>query len=146
MSVYFYPTDFISDTAAVIKQARNVFISSGGVDFTTQNIETFEYQAYSLIRTILNKDDWAPTDREFGAIQRINVDLAVAYIRKHYGKGDEYDRGTASETKCIAELNAIADNLDTPTGDESLLIAKTPRRGWNVNPDVPVPRGNLTIS
>jgi hypothetical protein len=142
MSVYFYPTDFISGTGAVIKQARNVLPA----DFTTQNIEEFEYQAYSLIRTILNKDDWASTDREFGAIQRINVDLAVAYIRKHYGKTDEYERGAASETRCIQELHDIEDNLDTPTGEEDLAIAKTPRRGWNVNPDVPVPRGNLTIS
>jgi len=142
VSTYFYPTDFISDTAAVIKQARNVLPA----DFTTQDIESFEYQAYSLIRTILNKDDWAPTDREFGAIQRINVDLAVAYIRKHYGKGDEYTRGATSEASCIAELHDIEDNLDTATGEEDLAIAKTPRRGWNINPDNPVPRGQLTIS
>lgn len=142
VSIYFYPTDFISDTNAVIKQARNVLPA----DFTIENVESFEYQAYSFIRTILNKDDWAETDREFGAVQRINVDLAVAYIRKHYGKDDVYERGATSEASCIAQLKLIFENLDTPTGEEDLAIAKTPRRGWNVNPDVPVPRGNLTIT
>ena len=141
-SVYFFPTDFISDTTAVIKQARNVLPA----DFTTENVESFEYQAYSFIRTILNKDDWTSTDREFGAVQRINVDLAVAYIRKHYGKTDEYERGSAAEASCIAQLKLIFENLDTPTGEEDLSIAKTPRRGWNINPDNPVPRGQLTIT
>ena len=140
VSIYFYPTGFISDTAAVIKQARNVL----PVDFTTENVESFEYQAYSFIRTILNKDNWAPTDREFGAIQRINTDLAVAYINKHYGKTQEvYQRGESTEQSCIEALKILADNIDTPTGEEDFAIAKTSRRLWNVNPDVPVPRGNL---
>jgi hypothetical protein len=141
-SIYFYPGDFISDTAAVIKQARNVLPA----DFTTENVESFEYQAYSFIRTLLNKDDWAPTDREFGAIQRINVDLAVAYIRKHYGKGDVYEQGRTGELSCIEQLKIISDNLDTVTGEEAFTIARTPKKSWNLNPDVPVPRGNLTIS
>lgn len=142
-SIYFYPTDFISDTAAVIRQARNV----PAADLSTENVESFEYQAYSFIRTITNKDDWATTDREYGAIQRINVDLAVAYIRKHFGRTSEvYAQGETSEQQCIDQLKIIVDNSDTPTEGTEFEVAKTSRKSWNLNPNVPVPRSNLTIS
>lgn len=142
VSIYFYPTDFISDTAAVIKQARNIV----GADFSTENIETFEYQAYSFIRLFTNKDNWAPTDREYGALQRINVDLAVAYIRRHYGKDDVYERGRSGEELCIKQLKIIVDNMDTATGYEDFAIARTAYKSWNLNPAVDVPRGQLSIS
>lgn len=142
VSIYIQGTDFISDTDAVRQQARNVLPA----DFTNDDITSFQYQAYSLIQTITKKNDWAPINVEFGALQRIEVDLAVAYIRKHFGKGEVYELGRAAEETCIKQLNDIADTLVTETGEAELSIARTASKSWNLNPDVEVPRGQLVIT
>ena len=136
-------TDFIADTELVRAQATNVIPD----DFPNTSIQEFQYQAYSLIGAVLNKHDWQPTDEETGAIQRIEIDIADAYIRKHF-KSD-YDTQTQSDNTikaCMAELQVIKDNLDTATGAEELSIARTAHKSWNLNPDVPVPRGQLVIT
>lgn len=146
MPTYVQGTDFISETDAVIKQASNVLTELPTNDFTPAIVQTFQYQAYSLIRTITDKDDWDSGDREFGALQRIEVDLAVAYIRKHFKQDYESETAaTSTIAQCMAELQNIKDNMDTPTGVEDLLIARTDYKSWNMNPDVGVPRGNLSI-
>ena len=139
--------DYISDTAAVRKQASNVLGDSNvsSVDFPDVKIQAFQTQAYSLIRTVTDKDDWDYLDREFYAIQRIEVDLADAYIRKHF-KQDYESAANATIAECMQELQTISDNMDTPTGAEEVLIARTDYKSWNLNPDVAVPRGNLRIN
>ena len=147
MPTYVQGIDFISDTAAVIKQATNILTELPATDFTQPIIQSFQYQAYSLIRTITDKDDWDSGDREFGALQRIEVDLAVAYVLKHFKK--EYDSESSANStiaQCLAELQNIKDNMDTETGAEELLIARTDYKSWNLNPDVGVPRGQLRIN
>ena len=147
MPTYIQGIDFISNTDAVRKQASNVLGEIPAEDFTDAVIQSFQYQAYSVIRTITDKDDWDSLDREFGALQRIEVDLADAYIRKHFKK--DYDSETATTStiaQCMAELQIIKDNMDTETGAEELLIARTDYKSWNLNPDVGVPRGNLSIT
>jgi len=141
--VYVQGIDFIGDTAAVRRQATNVIPP----DFTDAMITAFQYQAYSLIRTVTNKDDWDSLDREFGALQRIEVDIADAYIRKHF-KHDYESQTSANSTisACMQEIQTIVDNMDTETGAEEMLIARTDFKSWNINPDVPVPRGNLSIT
>jgi hypothetical protein len=147
MPTYVQGIDFISDTDAVKRQAKNILTESPPNDFTDAIVQSFQYQAYSLIRTKTNKDDWDANDREFGAIQRIEVDLADAYIRKHF-KQDYASETTANSTiaECLAELQQIVDNMDTETGAEEFLIARTDYKSWNINPDVGVPRGNLSIN
>ena len=140
---YVQGTDFISDTDLVRQQATNVLPD----DFLDADIQTFQYQAYSLIRTITNKDDWISTDREFGALQRIETDLADAYIRKHFKKSYEsVAEANSVINSCIAELKDIQQNMDTPTGQEELSITRTSFKSWNLNPDVEVPRGQLIIT
>lgn len=136
-------TDYICIISEVRRLARNVLTA----DFTDEQIESYAYKAYSIIRTLTNKDDWDDSDREFGAMQGFNTDIAADWIKSHFGKTDE-DRGYAKSRMeaTIEALKVIIEDLDTDTGETDLLIAKTPRRGWNINPDVPVPRGNLTIS
>ena len=135
--------DFISSTDLVRQQATNVIPD----DFLDADIQVFQYQAYSLIRTTTNRDTWVPTDREFGALQRIETDLADAYIRKHFKKSYESVSGADSTIEaCIKELQGIQQNMDTTTGEEQLTIARTSFKSWNLNPDVEVPRGQLTIT
>lgn len=143
--VFVQGVDYISDTAAVRKQASNVLGVISTTDFPDTLIQSFQTQAYSLIRTVTDKDDWDLLDREFYAIQRIEVDLAVAYIRKHF-KQDYESAADTTIAECLAELKVIADNMDTPTGAEEVLIARTDYKSWNLNPDVEVPRGNLRIT
>jgi len=140
---YVQGIDFISSTDLVRQQATNVIPD----DFLDADIQTFQYQAYSLIRTITNRDTWVSTDREFGALQRIETDLADAYIRKHFKKSYESVSGADSTIEaCLKELQVITQNMDTTTGEEALTIARTSFKSWNLNPDVEVPRGNLTIT
>ena len=138
---------YISDTDAVRKQASNVLSEIPLSDFDNPTIQSFQYQAYSLIQTTTDKTDWDYQDREFGAVQRIEVDLADAYIRKHFKQ--DYESETAANStiaQCLAELQQIVDNMDTETGAEEMLIARTDYKSWNLNPDVGVPRGNLRIT
>ena len=137
--------DYISDTAAVRKQSSNVLGELPAGDFTDTVIQSFQTQAYSLVRTVTNKDDWDSLDREFYAIQRIEVDIADAYIRKHF-KQDYESAANTTIAECLTELQTISDNMDTPTGAEEELIARTDYKSWNLNPDVEVPRGNLRIT
>ena len=80
-------------------------------------------------------------------MQGFNTDIAADWIKSHFGKTSEdrtYARSSMEST--IESLKVIIDNMDTATGAEALLIARTPFKSWNLNPDVPVPRSNLTIS
>jgi hypothetical protein len=142
MSVYFQGTDFISNTDEVIRLARNVV----NADFNQQQVESYQYKEYSVIRTFSNKDDWEESDREYGAMQLIETRLAACDVMEHYGKSEAQMSAAYQLRKETMEmLNNTIDNSDTSTGEESEEIQVTARRSWNLNENVDVPRGNLTI-
>ena len=128
--------DFISDTSEVERLARNVLVPA---DFTTDQVKSYQYKVYSLIRTLTDKDDWDSGDREFGALQLIETELAAEMIKKHYGDKEEVAAADASIAALMAQLHDIVSNLDTETTTEGGSVQVTDYKSWNLNPDVPVP-------
>src|ERR1041385_2664798 len=134
--VYTQGIDFISDTTEVERLARNVVVPA---DFTTDQVKSYQYKVYSLIRTLTNKDDWDSDDREYGALQLIETELAAEMIKKHYGDKEDAASADSSITSLLAQLDAIVSNQDTTTGEEGGSIQITDYKSWNLNTDIPVP-------
>jgi hypothetical protein len=143
MPTYSFGTDFISVTAEVRRLARNRIPE----DFTDAEIQSYQYKVYSIIRTLTDKDDWATTDREYGALQLIETSLAAEMIKKHFAKTDQ-DSALADSniSSWFLSLKEIVDNLDTVISASTNKIRKTTYKSWILNPDVPVPRRGLTIT
>ena len=141
--VYLQGTDFISDTAEVRKLARSVIPA----DFSDDQIKSYQYKVYSEIRTMTDKDDWNATNREFGALQLIETEIAAELIKKHYGKNSEsVGASEARISSSFAELKVIVDNLDTTISVAGGgKIRKTSYKSWNLNTEVEIPRRGLTI-
>jgi hypothetical protein len=130
--------DYISLTSEVRELARSVVNTS--VDFTDVEIIRYQYMRYSKIRTMTDKDDWDPTDREFGSLQRIETELAASDIIEHYGTANDIVIWQAMRESALSDLTAIVANMDTGTiGDESGSIQETSYKSWNLNPDVDPP-------
>src|ERR1043165_5140275 len=113
--VYTQGIDCMSDTTEVERLARNVVVPA---DFTTDQVKSYQYKVYSLIRTLTNKDDWDSLDREYGALQLIETELAAEMIKKHYGDMEQVAAADAAITALLAQLGTITENLDTDTGEE----------------------------
>lgn len=145
MPTYTAFVDFISDTTEVRKLARNVITA----DFTDDQIKSYQYKVYSIIRTATDKDDWDTLDREFGGLQLIETIIAANLIKMHYGdgSGESIAAAQAEIDAAYKELEDIIDNLDTGTG-ESGAIQETDYKSWNLNPDVDPPNRlrNTTIT
>jgi hypothetical protein len=143
--VYVQFTDFISDTGEVRRLARNVITA----DFTDDQIKSYQYKVYSIIRTATDKDDWATTDREFGGLQLIETIIAANLIKIHYGDGTGESNAAAQAEIDAAykELEDIIQNLDTGTA-ESGSIVETDYKSWNLNELVDPPNrlSNVGIS
>jgi hypothetical protein len=137
MPTYTQGTDFISSTDEVRRLARNVITA----DFTNDQITVYQYEVYSGIRTITDKDDWDSNDREFGALQLREKNLAALYIKKHFADSPEQEAAIDAEIEAAwTELKTtIVDNMDTATGEEGSSIQVTDYKSWNLNPDIPVP-------
>jgi hypothetical protein len=143
MPTYVFGTNFISVTDEVRRLARNRIPE----DFTDAEIQSYQYKVYSIIRTLTDKDDWATTDREYGALQLIETSLAAEMIKKHFAKTAE--EGSLADTNIsswFVSLKEIVDNLDTVIAASTNKIRKTSYKSWNLNTDVPVPRRGLTIT
>ena len=141
--VFVAGTDYICIISEVRRLARNVLTA----DFTDEQIESYAYKAYSIITTITGKSDWSSENIEFGALQGINTDIAADWIKSHFGKTqEERAYGKSGMEDSMNALKLIVDNMDTPTESAEFEVAKTSRKSWNLNPNVPVPRSNLTIS
>jgi hypothetical protein len=143
--VYTQGLDFISDTTEVERLSRNVIVPA---DWTTDQVKSYQYKVYSLIRTITNKDDWANTDREYGVLQLIETELAAEMIKKHYG--DINDGATVDQaiSSLMAELNIVVNNMDTATTGATDTILETDYKSWNLNELIPPPNrlSNIGIS
>src|SRR6266540_745501 len=103
---YVFLTDFISVTDEVRKLARNVVVA----DFTDEQIQPWQYRRYSEIRTETDKDDWADTDREFGALQLIETKLAASDIIEHYGDANTIAVWQSMRDSAYARLEEIIKN------------------------------------
>ena len=108
-------TDYISDTDQVRRLARDVVDD----DFTDAQIQEYQYYAYSEIRTGTHKDDWDSGDREFGALQLLEMSRAAWWIKYHYGTDNDYSSMESQTNAFFTELKNIADNL-SPEVDEAL--------------------------
>ena len=136
MPTYVFNTDFISVTDEVRRLARNRIPE----DFTDAEIQSYQYKVYSIIRTLTDKDDWATTDREYGALQLIETSLAAEMIKKHFAKtGEESSLADSNIASWFQSLKEIVDNLDTATATESGKILETDYKSWNLNTDIPPP-------
>lgn len=111
---------FISDTDLVRRLARNVTTN----DFTDAQIVIEQKAAYARIIIKTGRSDWSASDNRFPAIQKIEEQLAAAYILEHYGAG------TPEELNMIGFLTTQAtDNLDTlveegvdPESDVNVIV------------------------
>ena len=105
--------DFISDTTEVRRLARSVVTN----DFTDAQIMLQQKAAFSGIKVDTHKDDWAVGDAGFYRIQKIEQQLAAAYVREYYGNG------TAEELNMIVALRTAANEdivkvVESGTGAE----------------------------
>jgi hypothetical protein len=127
----------ISDTTECRRLARNVVTA----DFSDPQIISFQDKEYSLIATMTDKDDWDSLDREYGALQLVEMRLVAADIIQHYG--DPENPGTMQaismmRDSAMMELDKIIDNMDTEVASEEIefQIAKTDAKGWGLNTGV----------
>jgi hypothetical protein len=134
---YVAGTDYISVTAEVRELARSVINTA--TDFTDAEIIRYQYMRYSKIRTYTDKDDWASTDREFGALQRIETELAASDIIEHYGTANDIAVWQAMRESAFSELEKLVDELDTGTGAAAGSILQTEYKSWILNPSVAAP-------
>ena len=139
---YSFGTDFISVTDEVRRLARKAV--SG--DWTDDEIKSYQFKVYSLIRTMSNKDDWDTLDREYGALQLYETEIAALLIKQHYGNSTQSADAEASLEKLLATLGTFIGEIDTPITGEVSKIRRTEYKSWILNPSLPIPRRGLTIT
>ena len=135
-------TDFLSYTEEVRRLARKVVTT----DFDEDDIRSYQYKVYSLIRTLTDKDDWDEDDREFGALQLYETEIAAQLIKQHYGTTQQAADAGSSIESLLKSLATLIDNIDTSIGAISSRIRRTDYKSWNLNPAVEVPRRGLTVT
>jgi len=140
--VYNFGTDFISVTEEVRRLARKAVAG----DFTDDEIKSYQFKVYSLIRTMSNKDDWDTLDREYGALQLYETEIAALLVKQHYGNSTQSADAEASLEKMIGTLQGFIDEIDTPIEGETSKIRRTAYKSWILNPTVEIPRHGLTIT
>ena len=127
-------TDYTSVTADVRELSRSVLAS----DFPDAEIIEEQKAAYTYIAIFTHKFDWASTDPEYPAIQKLEAELAKAYILEHYG-GPEYQNIIDSiKADVKMSLEILKDNMPTET-DEGDILERTDYKSWVLNPDLPFP-------
>ena len=139
---YTFGTDFISVTDEVRRLARKVVLG----DFTEDEIKSYQFKVYSLIRTLSDKDDWDTGDREYGALQLYETEIAAMLIRQHYGNSTQSADAEASIAKLIGTLSTFIGDIDTPIEGATSRIRRTEFKSWNLNTAIPIPRSGLTIT
>jgi len=128
----------ISDTTECRRLARNVVTA----DFIDDQIKSFQDKEYSFIATMTDKDDWASTDREYGALQLVETRLVAADIIQHYGDTETIPIWTAMRNDALMLLTGaggIVENMDTETAETEFLIDRTEFKGWGKNSAVEWP-------
>ena len=122
----------ISDTTECRRLARNVVTA----DFSDVQVQSFQDKEYSFIATMTDKDDWAATDREYGALQLVETRLVAADIIQHYGDTETIPIWTAMRNDALMLLTGaggITENMDTDTAETEFLIDRTEFKGWGKN-------------
>lgn len=114
---------YVSVTANVRRLARNVIVA----DFSDAQIIDEQEAAYANIIIATSKSDWSASDNRFPAIQKIEEQLAAAYILEHYGQGtvDELNWIQHWTTLATNSLTAITTNTTDPEEDVNVLIAES---------------------
>ena len=134
---YVQGTDFISDTTEVRRLARRVLPA----DFTDDQIKVYQYEVYSGIRTLSDKDDWDSGDREFGAYQLAEKEIAALELRKHFTQDEaaieSIDRSIDAAWARL-RLNVVGEG-DTETGAGTGSVLSTQYKSWNLNSGVAPP-------
>jgi len=125
--------DYISVTQDVRELSRSVLAS----DFPNDEIIKEQKAAYSDISIILHKNDWVSTDAEFPSIQKIEAQLAKAYIQEHYGGPDYYQIIKDTREDAYHKLETIKDNMSTVPTDEEDILTRTEFKSWNKNETIP---------
>jgi hypothetical protein len=113
--------DFISETAAVRRLARNVLVA----DFDDPQIVKEQKAAFSKIGTKTGKFDWALPDPRFYDIQKLEEQQAASYVLQHYGSGtaEEMNMITYWDSQVKDGLQEIVDEGTDPESDKDVLIA-----------------------
>jgi len=140
--VYTQFIDFISDTEEVRRLARKAVTG----DFTIDQIKSYQYKVYSLIRTMSDKDDWDILDREFGALQLYETEIAAQLIKQHYGNATQSADAETSIANLLKSLEGLIGNIDTVIAGVTSRIRRTDFKSWILNPTVEIPRRGLTIT
>ena len=125
--------DYISNTQDVRELARSVRTT----DFPDAEIQEEQRAAYNYICVYTHKFDWAVTDPEFYALQKIEAQLAKCYILEHYGGGKYAEYVEAMKASLNDMLDKINENLETPTLEDEELITSTEYKSWVLNKDFP---------
>ena len=140
---YVFGTDYISITDEVRELARSVVDSA--IDFTDDEIIRYQFMSYSQIRTATDYDTWIPTDREYGALQVVETELAASYIIEHYGTAADIALWQSMRESAMTMLTKLVDNMQTDTGTAAGDIRQTAYKSWNLN-TVVRPPNRLTNS
>jgi len=128
----------ISDTTECRRLARNVVTA----DFSDVQVQSFQDKEFSFIATLTDKDDWAATDREYGALQLVETRLVAADIIQHYGDSETIPIWTAMRNDALMLLTGtggIVENMDTETSETEFLIDRSEFKGWGKNSAVEQP-------
>jgi hypothetical protein len=102
-------TDFLADTDRVRKLANNVVTD----DFSDDEIKEYQYDIYSKIRSKTHKDDWSPSDRQFGNLELVEIYLTAAIIVEHYGMKTAPQLSAMQQWRdqAVIEMQEVLDNM-----------------------------------
>jgi len=125
--------DYISNTQDVRELTRSVLAS----DFPDSEIQEEQRAAFNYICIYTHKFDWTTSDPEFYSIQKLESQLAKAYILEHYGGSKYYEYGKSMQSYVDDALDKINENLVSPTFEDEELITSTDYKSWILNPDEP---------
>jgi len=129
--------DYISVTQDVRELAGSVI----SAQFPDGEIVEEQEAAFGVIAVWTHKNDWDSDDYEFKALQKIEAQLAKAYIMEHYG-GPTYNNIVQSTYDNIfgttakkGQLDKIIDNMETDIEDTDESVTRTDYQSPNLNPD-----------
>jgi hypothetical protein len=137
---------FISDTAEVRRLARSVVTA----DFTDAQIILQQKAAYSDIIIQTHKSDWSTLDNRFYKIQKIEQQLAAAYVLEYYGDGslETLNMIAALRTEANASLKTTVESGSDVESDVAISIVASDYESYPAslqdNPNTAMPYRSTT--
>jgi len=126
---------------SVTDDVRELASSVISAQFPDTEIQEEQRAAFGVIAVWTHKDDWDFNDFEFRALQKIEAQLAKAYIMEHYG-GPTYNNVVQSTYDNIfgttakkGLLDKIIENMETVIEDTEQSVDRTDNKSPNLNPD-----------